>query len=59
MILMIVFFYTRFMAAFGGPRSPFGFEEAFNGGRGIQGGKFFKFFFIFRNLKIFYFSINP
>ena len=38
---------TRLRAASGGPRSPFGFEEAFKGGRGIQGGKCFKFFFHF------------
>ena len=30
---------TRYRAASGGPRSPFGFEEAFKEGRGIQGGK--------------------
>ena len=29
------FFYTRFMAASGSQRSPFGFEEAFKGGRCI------------------------
>ena len=52
---------TRFRAASGGPRSPFGFEEAFKGGRGIQGGKFFKknFFSIFRNFKVLYFCIHP
>ena len=31
------FTYTRYRAAFGGPRSPFGFEEAF------KEGKFSKF----------------
>ena len=40
--LQIRFCKTRFRAASGGPRSPFGFEEAFKGGRCIQGGKFFK-----------------
>ena len=30
---------TRFRAASGGPRSPFGFEEAFKEGRCIQGGE--------------------
>ena len=30
------------MAASGGQRSPFGFEEAFKEGRCIQGGTFFK-----------------
>ena len=30
---------TRLRAASGGPRSPFGFEEAFKEGRSIQGGK--------------------
>ena len=34
------FLNTRYRAASGGPRSPFGFEEAFKGGRGILGGKF-------------------
>ena len=33
---------TRYRAASGGPRSPFGFDEAFKEARGIQGGKFFK-----------------
>ena len=33
------FIITRFRAASGGPRSPFGFEEAFKEGRCIQGGK--------------------
>ena len=34
---------TRFRAVSGGPRSPLRFEEAFKGGRGIQGGKFWTF----------------
>ena len=52
------------MAASGGQRSPFGFEEAFKGGRGIQGGKrhsrreiikkFKNFQIFFRNLKFFF-----
>ena len=54
---------TRLRAASGGPRSPFGFEEAFKGGRGIQGGKRHsrreifqkKIFFIFSKFESFIF----
>ena len=47
---------TRYRAASGGPRSPFGYEEAFKGGRGIQGGKFFKkIFFNFSKFQNFIF----
>ena len=36
---LALFSLTRFMAASGGQRLPFGFEEAFKGERCIQGGK--------------------
>ena len=54
----------RAWAASGGPCSPFGFEEAFKGGRGIQGGKrhsrgeFFHFFFNFSKFESFIFSYS-
>ena len=58
---IIVIYLTRFRAASGGPRSPFGFEEAFKGGRGIQGGKFFKkiFFQLFKILRFYNFVFIP
>ena len=47
---------SRYRATSGGPRLPFGFEEAFKEGRGIQGEKFFKKFFSnFLKLEIFIF----
>ena len=52
---LLPFAYTRYRAASGGPRSPFGFEEAFKGGRGIQGGKSLKKFSYFSKSENFIF----
>ena len=58
--LVIMWFrVTRFRAASGGSRLPFGFEEAFKGEEAFKEGNVSIFFLIFRNLKVLYFYIHP
>ena len=55
--VLLLFFHTS--STSGVPRVPFGFEEAFKEGRGIQGGKFLNLKKKIQNFKILYFSSHP